>query len=252
MLVVASHSFTIAHESPVIGDSGGGFQPPPNYDGGGDGHRDGDSSDYSHRLRRARLGLLCATISILILFTAFTVVFAIRHGSATFDERSNSYVRNWIKVSLPTGLLLVNTLILFASSLTIEMARRRFARDVALAPVRSIPGISIGRERGFPWLAGTAVLGIAFLVGQGMAWQNLIAKGFYLSSGASSSFVYLLTAAHAVHLTGGILVLLYAVVIYFFHRPVESRHIIVDVTAWYWHFMLILWIYIFALLEFAL
>ncbi len=248
---MARPSFTVA-ESPVVGDNGGGFQPPANYDGGGDGHRDGDSSDYNQRLRRARLGLLCATISILILFTAFTVVFAVRHGSATFDERSNSYVRNWIKVALPTGLLLVNTLILFASSLTIEMARRRFARDVALAPVRSIPGVSIGRERGFPWLAGTAVLGIAFLFGQGIAWRELIAKGFSLSSGTSSSFVYLLTATHAIHLTVGILVLLYALVIYFFQRPVESRHIVVDVTAWYWHFMLLLWIYIFALLEFAL
>ena len=56
-------------------------------------------------------------------------------------------------MSLPTGLLLVNTLILLASSLTIEMARRRFARDVALAPVRSIPGVSIGRELRLP-LAG--------------------------------------------------------------------------------------------------
>jgi len=252
MHLMAPSAFASAHESPVIGDRGGGFQPPPNYDGGGDGHRDGDSSDYNQRLHRARLGLVCATISILMLFTVFTVVFLIRHGSSTFDERSNSYVRNWMKVSLPTGLLLINTFILLASSLTIEMARRRFARDVALSPVRSIPGVLIGRERGFPWLAATAALGIAFLFGQGMAWRELIARGFYLSSGTSSSFVYLLTAAHAVHLTGGILVLLYALVIYFLHRPVESRHIVVDVTAWYWHFMLFLWIYIFALLEFAL
>ncbi len=249
MHLMASPSFTI-HESPVIGDSGGGFPPPPNYDEGSDGHRDGDSSDYNRRLHRARLGVLCATISILMVFTIISVVFLIRHASATFDERSNSYVRDWIKVSLPTGLLVINTLILFASSLTIEMARRQFARDVALAPVRSIPGVSIGRERGFPWLAATAALGIAFLVGQGLAWRELLIRGFYLSSGTSSSFVYLLTAAHAVHLTGGILVLLYALVIYFFHRPVESRHIVVDVTAWYWHFMLFLWIYIFALLEF--
>jgi cytochrome c oxidase subunit 3 len=238
-------------ESPAMGYRGGGFDSPPNNDGGNDGREGSGPPDYGQRLRHARLGLLCATISILVLFLAFTAVFVIRHGSSTFDERSNSYITNWIKVSLPTDLLLINTIILLASSLTMEMARRHIARDVALAPVRSIPGITIGRERGFPWLAATAALGIAFLCGQGMAWRELIARGFYLSSGASSSFVYLLTATHAVHLTGGILVLLYCVVTYFFHRSVESRQIVVDVTAWYWHFMLFLWVYIFALLEFA-
>ncbi len=232
-----------------MGYRGGGFDLPPHNDGGGGDSGGWGAPDYDHRLRRARLGLLCVTISIFMLFSVLTTVLIIRHGTSTFDGRNDSYVREWMKVSLPTGLLLINTVILLASSLTVEIARRRFARDVALSPLRSIPGISVGKERGFSWLAATALLGIAFLCGQAMAWRELLARGFYLSSGASSSFVYLLTAAHAVHLSGGILVLLYALVISFFHRPVEFRHIVVDVTAWYWHFMLVLWIYIFALLE---
>jgi len=248
---MASSSSMATAKATSIGNGGGGFNLPPDNGGWGEGHSGGGSPDYGERLRHARLGLLCATVSILVLFLGFSAVFVIRHGYASLDQHSNSYGRDWMAVSLPTGLLLINTVILFASSLTIEVARRRFARDVALSPVRSIPGVSIGRERGFPWLAATALLGIAFLFGQGLAWRALFARGFYLSSGASSSFVYLLTAAHAVHLTGGILLLLYALVIYFFHRPVESRHIVVDVAAWYWHFMLFLWIYIFALLEFV-
>ena len=238
-------------KSSAIGYHGGGFEPPSRHDDGGDDQDGSGVPDYNQRLRRARFGLLCGTISILILFLAFTTVFIFRHGSSTFDERSHSYVTSWTRVSLPTNLLLINTMILLFSSLTIEMARRRIARDVALSPVRSIPGVSVGRESGLPWLAVTVLLGIAFLCGQAMAWRELLANGFYLSSGASSSFVYLLTAAHALHLTGGILVLLYCVVIYFFQRPVESRHIIVDLTAWYWHFMFLLWIYIFGLLEFT-
>jgi cytochrome c oxidase subunit 3 len=60
-----------------------------------------------------------------------------------------------------------------------------------------------------------------------------------------------LTAGHAVHLAAGLLVLLYAQGIVFLHKPLELRHIVVDVTAWYWHFMALLWIYVFALLKFV-
>lgn len=238
----------ISEKLPVT--SGGGGFHPPTYDEGGDDQGSGGSPDYGRRLRRARMGLVIALAPILMLFLTITVAYILRHGSLSFDERTNSYVRDWIHVNLPTRLLLINTILLFASSITIEMARRRIAGDVALSPVRSIPGILIGRERGFPWLAITALLGIAFLCGQGMAWRVFFLRGFYLSSNASSSFVYLLTAAHAIHLAGGVVVLLYALTVYFLHQPVESRHIVVDVTAWYWHFMLFLWIYIFALLEF--
>jgi cytochrome c oxidase subunit III len=53
------------------------------------------------------------------------------------------------------------------------------------------------------------------------------------------------------HLLGGILALLYAGVTNWLHKPPETRRIIIDVTAWYWHFMGALWIYIFGLLYFA-
>jgi len=248
MQLVSSSTRTI-EKSPVLGYHGGGFAFPPNNGAGGDGDGGDSSPDYERRLRRARLGLIVATAPILMLFLTFATVLVIRRGTSTFDERTNTYTRDWIRVTLPTGLLLINTVVLLASSITVEVARRLIARDVTLSPLRSIPGISIGGERGFPWLAATALLGTAFLWGQWMAWRELLAKGFSWGSGASSSFVYLLTATHAVHLVGGLLVLLYAVINYFLHRPVESRHIVVDVTALYWHFMFFLWIGIFVVLE---
>ena len=248
MQLVSSSTRTI-EKSPVLGYHGGGFAFPPNNGAGGDGDGGDSLPDYERRLRRARLGLIVATAPILMLFLTFATVLVIRRGTSTFDERTNTYTRDWIRVTLPTGLLLINTVVLLASSITVEVARRLIARDVTLSPLRSIPGISIGGERGFPWLAATALLGTAFLWGQWMAWRELLAKGFSWGSGASSSFVYLLTATHAVHLVGGLLVLLYAVINYFLHRPVESRHIVVDVTALYWHFMFFLWIGIFVVLE---
>lgn len=202
-------------------------------------------------MRRARLGLILGLTAVTMLFVGFTSALVFRQGVPTLDERTGTYVRDWLQVNLPTPLLLVNTLLLIISSVTMELARRQITRQAALAPVRSIPGVSIGQERNFPWLGATVVLGLGFLTGQWMAWRELANRGFYLATPTSSSFVYLLTATHAVHLAGGLLALLYAASLALLHRAVERRCIAVDVTAWYWHFMALLWIYVFGLLEFA-
>jgi cytochrome c oxidase subunit III len=185
-----------------------------------------------------------------MIFVSLTSAYVVRRGLPTLDERTNTYVRDWIPVDLPITLLLVNTALLLLSSIAAELARRQITRQAALAPVRSIPGVSLGEGKGFPWLGATLVLGCGFLTGQWMAWRELADRGFYLATSASSSFVYLLTATHAVHLAGGILVLLYAATVSLLQKPVEARRVVVDVTAWYWHFMFLLWLYIFGLLWF--
>jgi cytochrome c oxidase subunit 3 len=186
-----------------------------------------------------------------MLFVSFTSAYIVRQGLPTLDERTNTYVRDWLSVSLPVTLLIVNTILLLVSSITMELARRQITRQAALAPVKSIPGVSVGKEHSFPWLNITVLLGFAFLVGQWLAWRELGDRGFYLATSPSSSFFYLLTGSHAVHLAGGIIALMVAAITSVLHRPVEARRIVVDVTAWYWHFMAVLWIYIFALLWFA-
>jgi cytochrome c oxidase subunit III len=240
----------ITVERPPTGHGGGGVLPPA-YGGGGDNGPGGDSDDYSRRLNRARLTLVLALTSISVLFVTFTVVFVLRHGSMAWDRHTGIYVHNWVRVTLPVRLLLANTLVLLLSSLSIEMARRAVGREMALAPLRGIPGIALEAGRGTPWIAITVALGLMFLGGQWLAWEALRAHGFHIDSGGSSPFVYLLTAAHAVHLAGGILVLLYAGAIFLLHRTVEQRRIVVEVASWYWHFMALLWVYIFALLQFG-
>ncbi len=229
----------------------GMMNPSMTIGGWGSGSSRGVTADYRGRLRRARLGLAVALTPIAMLFVSFTSAYIVRQGLPTLDERSGTYVRDWLTVSLPLGLLLVNTAVLLASSLTMELARRQIARRAALAAIGPVPGVSIGDEREFPWLGITVVLGLGFLTGQSLAWHELAARGFYMATSPSSSFVYLLTVAHAVHLGGGLLALLYAVAGKWLRKPVESRYIVADTTAWYWHFMALLWIYIFALLEFA-
>ena len=199
----------------------------------------------------AGMAIAIVMTPIAMLFISFTAVYLIRRGFLTFDQSQMAYIRSWVPVRLPWTRLLVNTAVLIVSSITIDMARRDITREAALAPVRSIPGISLGEERRFPWLSITTVLGVAFLAGQLFVWSKLASGGFHLAGGTSSSFVYILTAMHGLHLAGGILALLYANIAAVLHRPVETRRIVVDITSWYWHCMTALWIYILVLLSFA-
>jgi len=234
-----------------------GASVPPHAGGGDDSRGRGDNQpdfmpNYGERLRRARLGLAVAMTPILMLFFSFTAVYLARRGFVGFGLGGNDYFRAWVPVQLPWLLLLANTAVLIASSIAIDFARRAITREAALAPVRSIPGISLGEERRSPWLAVTTALGLLFLAGQLFVWRNLSSRGFHLVGGTSSSFVYMLTAMHGIHLTGGLLALLVADVPSWLDRlHVETRRIVVDITSWYWHAMTGIWIYILVLFSFA-
>src|ERR1043166_38288 len=124
------------------------------------------------------------------------------------------------------------------SSCTIEIARRslRQQRDQVY-----------GR-----WLTNTVVLGIGFVVSQLVAWRQLVKQGVYLAGNPYSSFFYLFTAAHGVHLLGGLLALAFLLV-----RTRQKRETVeaelrrvgsADAVSLYWHFMDVLWIALFLLL----
>ncbi|HUO17747.1 MAG TPA: cytochrome c oxidase subunit 3 [Verrucomicrobiae bacterium] len=235
-----------------IDNVGQGHEPPPlPPPGGGDEGRGGNGPDYGARLRRARLGLICGIVTVCMVFISLTSAYIVRQGLPTFDDSSNTYVHDWGQINLPWGLLVINTVVLLLSSITMEFARRDAARQAALAPVKSIPGVSLGNERSFPWLSITVLLGFGFLVGQWLAWTELHNRGFYMNTNPSSSFAFLLTITHAIHLLGGVFALLWCATAFLRHKSLEARRIAVDITAWYWHFMLVLWVYIFALLGFA-
>lgn len=245
---MASFSPTAAVDSPRVALDDHGILPP--VQGGDGGDFEPGSPDYRTRLRRARLGLLVALIPVFMLFVSFTSAYIVRQGLPTLDSRTNQMVLDWIPIKLP-ALLLVNTSILLFSTATMELARRQMKREAALSPAASLSRNLFSDERATPWLALTVLLGIGFLMGQWRAWQELERHGFSVATSPSSSFIYLLTGAHAVHLMGGILALFVASGAALLRRPVGTRHVLVDVTAWYWHCMAILWVYILCLLEFA-
>jgi len=215
---------TLTHPSPAatpaIHRGGGGRLGGNGFPPGGDG------SDFSRRELPSRVyyvGMWVAIAGICMLFAAFTSALVVRQGISN----------DWARTGVP-HILYLNTLILLASSITLELARH---------------SLTVERSQLFKgWLYVTVLLGFSFVAGQLLAWRELAVSGVYLSTNPASSFFYLLTAAHGLHLLGGVAALCYLT---FQTRRLARKlknRVAVDVTALYWHFMDGLWLYILFLL----
>ncbi len=230
---------------------GRGTLPPlPRGGGGGGGRGDSNQPDYTWKLRRYRMGLFFFLVTVTILFVTMTAAFLMLKSGNKYNPYTNRYDSEWEPIAIPRQLLLFNTLLLLVSSITLERARRKSRVEAVIVPASRIPGIIPIREDSRHWVFATVGLGFAFLAGQWRAWEWLRAKDLFTRSGAASSFVFLLTGAHAVHLLGGLLVLLYASFVPGRKDAIYRRSITIDVTSWYWHFMGLLWVYILGLFWF--
>jgi len=213
-------------ELELIETGGGGIALPP-LDGGGDDGRRWPSPEVSRRAFTT--GVQLGLAAIVMFFMSLTSAYIVRKGLGT----------DWQATEMPRVLWL-NTLVLLASSATIELARRRNAANPLTAAARE--------ERFSRWWTATIALGILFLVGQLFAWRQLSAAGLFLRTNPSSSFFYVLTAAHGLHLAGGIFALLY-VAFRNWKRSRITQATAADLAALYWHFMDGLWLFLFALLT---
>jgi cytochrome c oxidase subunit 3 len=206
-----------------LGRGPGGNGPPgPN----GDRH----FLDPQSSANRYRLGTWVAMASILMLFTALSSAYIVRAASSS----------DWQPLAMPRILLLSSALLLVSSG-TLESARRKLKQAAGNA-YKS-------------WLLLTVVLGVGFLVSQLIAWRQLAKQGVYIASNPHSSFFYLFTAAHGVHLLGGLTALGYLSLRS--RAPLEDKSAIVkaqakaDAVTLYWHFMDFLWLYLFVLLFYV-
>jgi cytochrome c oxidase subunit 3 len=170
----------------------------------------------------SRTGVWVGIASITMTFLAFTSAMVVRQGASP----------DWRHLALPR-ILYLNTLILLASSVTLEIARRRFRG--------SVPGTLAERAGALRALYATLALGVLFVAGQFMAWLQLSAQGLYLASNPSSSFFYVFTAVHGLHVLGGLAGLAY--VIRKLGRE-DLRRGTLSATSHYWHFMDVLWMYL--------
>jgi cytochrome c oxidase subunit 3 len=174
-----------------------------------------------------------SSTAIWVVLFAVTMMFA-AFSSALIVRKGSSY--DWQSFTLPS-ILYFNTFLLLLSSVTLEVARRRAAAFMS--------GLKIHSESPARWLYLTLALGLLFVAGQYIAWRQLAAQGLYLATNPSSSFFYVLTAVHAIHVLGGLGGLIYCI-----RRLSKSnlqRNTLVA-TARYWHFMGALWVYLIVLL----
>ncbi len=203
--------------------SGPGF-PGPNGNGS---KRKGPFPDPDSRANRYRIGMWVGLASIAMMFTSLSSAYIVRYASAN----------DWLPLAIPR-VMFVSTALILISSVTLELGRRRLKRSLQDA---------YGR-----YLLFTVLLGLAFLAAQLVSWRQLARQGIYLASNPHSSFFYLLTGAHAVHLLGGLLALTF---LWLRSRRkivdavlVAKRQAAADAVTIYWHFMDGLWIYLFLLL----
>ncbi len=170
-------------------------------------------------------GIWVVLASITMSFLAFTSALVVRAGGAA----------DWHHLTLPP-ILYWNTLVLLSSSVALEIGRRQVrlfmtAKTLVDKPAR--------------WLYIALFLGVLFVAGQFTAWWQLRAQGLYLATNPNSSFFYVLTVMHALHVFGGLGGL--TRVIRKLNRSTLRRSTL-DATSHYWHFMDGLWVYLLWLL----
>jgi cytochrome c oxidase subunit III len=173
----------------------------------------------------ASTGIWVVLASIAMTFAAFTSALVVRQGSAN----------DWHHLTLP-GILYLNTVVLLASSIALEIARRKVAAFMRGPRTQSVPSL---------WLNITLLLGFLFVAGQYVAWLQLRSRGLYLATNPNSSFFYVLTAMHVLHVSGGLGGLVRVI------RKLNNstlRKSTLDATSRYWHFMDVLWVYLLVLL----
>jgi cytochrome c oxidase subunit 3 len=210
------------------GRGGGGNGGGPG--GGGPGGGGGGEEPRRFSAERYRLGVLVGIASILMMFTALASALIVRSGMHSSVD--------WHGGQIPTFAYLSTGLIVL-SSLTLMRAKASLRHE---------------EEAGYRlWLTVTLLLGLGFLASQVLAWRQLVAAGLYLASNPHSSFFYVLTGLHGIHLMGGILALGY---LHWYVRRAAGpeadlkRRALTDVVGIYWHFMDVLWVFLFLLLFF--
>jgi cytochrome c oxidase subunit 3 len=163
-------------------------------------------------------------ITILMLFASQTSAYLVRRAEG-----------NWVEFALPS-IFYWSTAVLLISSIFMYLAQKAAKRD------------EFKKLRLF--ISTTFVFGFSFLIMQYLGWLELQESGVYLKGNPSGSFMYILTGLHAFHLISGLIVLLFSLVAAF-KLSIHAKNLTqIEVCGTYWHFLDILWIYLFVFLTY--
>lgn len=171
--------------------------------------------------------LYVGIVSIVMLFAGLTSAYVVRADNG-----------NWLVFQLP-GIVILSTAIIVTSSVSMLLAQRAIKKDN-----HRLTSIA---------LFITLVLGIAFFFTQYEGWKQLTAQGIYFIgkySNASGSFLYLIALVHLAHMVGGLLALMVSFTKSLLKRYSSFDYLGLELTAIYWHFLDLLWVYLFLFLYF--
>jgi cytochrome c oxidase subunit 3 len=186
------------------------------------GEIEGVHGEFASDRSAGRTGLLMFLAVISSMFLLFII---------TYNTRSQ--FPDWEKLTDPR-ILWLNTAVLILASVALQMASNAANRD-NLAAMRNL-------------LVAGGILTLAFIAGQFVAWEQLRAAGYYAAENPANAFFYLFTGLHALHLVGG---LWFMVKLGFGLNQPDKREKIrqgVTLCATYWHYLLLVWLVLFALL----
>ncbi len=185
------------------------------------------TSREQYMIHPHKLMLWIAIVAMAMMFAGLTSAYIVKKGDP----------KGWIDFQMPS-MFLVTTFIVIASSITLIMASQAAKKD------------ELAQSKIYTML--TLVLGFAFCIGQFMAWQQMVDhKIFFSGDSASFSFVYVLSGLHLAHIVGGLI----ALIVLFYKTNKFQVHkknmITMNLVSTYWHFVGLLWIYLFIFLSVA-
>jgi cytochrome c oxidase subunit 3 len=165
-------------------------------------------------------------VSVIMIFGALTSAYIVRQAAG-----------NWLDFEMPTMFWITSAMIL-TSSVTMHWAYLSAKKN--------------NNEMAKVAMVITVILGVGFLVGQWLGWNELVANGIYLvgreSSGVSGSFLYVISGLHGVHVISGVIFLL-VVLVNVFRLKIHSKKLSqIEMCTTYWHFLDGLWLYLFVFL----
>jgi len=184
-----------------------------------------EEAEKPRSMNPKKFALWLFIVSVCMLFGAWTSAYIVKRGEP-----------GWSSFELP-GEFWLTTAIIMLSSVTMIWAHRSAKRDNLEQTKRA--------------LVVTAILGVAFLVGQWIAWGKMVEMNYYFSgagSNSSSSFIYVLTGFHGVHIISGIVVLLLMLIAAFKFKVHSKNMLGMELCSTYWHFLGGLWLYLFVFL----
>lgn len=207
---------------------GSGLPKAPGPNGNGsrkNGGRESHGDERRFSKDKYRIMTWIALAAIVMMFVALASAYIVLSGGD-----------GWQPIRMPRTFIMSTGLIL-TSSITMEVARRRLHHEDGRKYAR--------------WMLITLALGFAFVGSQFVGWKQLVAQGVFLSGNPHSSFFYLFTGAHGIHLLGGIVALSYLALRArraIFGLRTEKTLAVTDAVSLYWHFMDGLWVGLFLLL----